>query len=422
METSSPSLRNRLSRRLKNTFSQTFTALENRNYRLFFIGYMLSLIGTWAQTTAQGWLVYRLTDSPFYLGLVGFSASVPVLVLSLFAGAVTDRVPRQKLVMITQTLAMLQAFLLAYLTLSHQVQIWHVMVLSAFLGIITAFDIPARQIFVTDLVGRDKLMNAIALNSSAFNGARIIGPAVAGILVALIGEGGCFLLNGVSFLTVLVSLVLIRLQPRADSNGGRQSMVQNVVEGLGYVRHNSTLFVLISLIGVSSIFAIPYTSMLPAFAQDVLHVGATGLGLLSAAVGIGALFSSLLLAGLSGYPHKGRILTLGNFIFPVALLLFSLSHVFIISLIALVFVGMGLIMQNTMANILIQTLSPDGMRGRVMSIFAMVAAGLQPLGTLEIGTVAEFAGVSLTVALGALIALAYDGYIFITRPEIRKLT
>ncbi|MBI3942415.1 MAG: MFS transporter [Chloroflexi bacterium] len=414
-------MRNRIAQRLNTTLHRTFTALENRNYRLFYTGYLLSLVGTWMQTTAQGWLVYRLTDSPFYLGLVGFMSSVPVLFLSLFAGAITDRVPRQKLVIVTQTLAMLQAFLLAYLTLTHQVQIWHVMALSAFLGVVNAFDIPARQIFVVDLVGKDKLMNAIALNSSAFNAARIFGPAMAGVFVALIGEGGCFLLNGVSFLAVLVSLVLIKLPPRNVTEVRNHSLMSNMVEGVGYVRQTSILLILISLVGVSNLFAVPYTSMLPAFAQDVLHVGATGLGLLSAAVGIGALFSALVLAALSHFPHKGRLLTIGNFVFPVALVIFSFSHVFAVSLVALAFVGLGLIMQNSMANILIQTLSPDAMRGRVMSMFSMIAAGLAPLGTLQVGTLSEFLGVSLTVALGALVALAYNGFIFIRHSEVRDL-
>src|SRR5580693_2609502 len=294
-------------------------ALRHRNFQLFFSGQLISLIGTWMQSVAQSWLVYRLTGSALLLGSVGFASQVPVFLFAPLGGIAADRFNRRQIVIATQTASMVLAFILAALTLFHKVQVWHVFVLASLLGIVNAFDIPGRQSFLVDMVGKDDLMNAIALNSSMFNGARVIGPAIAGILVAKIGEGWCFFANAVSYIAVIIGLLLMKVEcPRRAPRDS--SPFEHIVEGFRYIRHTAPLFALILLIGLVSLVAVPYSVLMPIFADRVLHRGAHGLGILMGAAGVGALFGALTLAVRRSLRGLGRVVGLSAVGFGVSLI------------------------------------------------------------------------------------------------------
>ncbi|OGF53701.1 MAG: hypothetical protein A2Z21_01325 [Candidatus Fraserbacteria bacterium RBG_16_55_9] len=403
---------------------QTFRALRHRNFRLFWWGQLISVSGSWMQLAAQGWLVYRLTGSAFYLGLVGFARYVPVLLFSLFGGVIADRFPKRNLVILTQCIALIQAFLLAILTSTGTVQIWHIIVLSSLLGLVNAFDTPARQSFIVEMVGKEDLMNAIALNSSVFNASRIVGPVVAGVLVPTLGEASCFFLNGVSFLAVLVSLLRMdadSLSP-APSEAANGSVWRKLREGLDYARSDAAILTLLALVSISSVFALPYSTLMPAFARDVLGLGATGYGAMLAAVGLGALSGALVLASWGSRFPKGRLFTIGNLLFPLGLIAFSFSRSFVLSELLLILVGLGFILQNAMANTLLQTTAKEGFRGRVMSMHTLAFIGLSPLGDLQAGTAAHFLSVPLIVKLGAFVCLGAALWAIWKRPELRRLT
>ncbi|MBI1802194.1 MAG: MFS transporter [Chloroflexi bacterium] len=401
-------------------FTRTFAALQHRNYRLYFFGQLVSLVGTWMQMVAQGWLVYQLTNSPLYLGLVSFAASIPVWALSLGAGVVIDRVPRRYVLIATQTVAMLLAFVLAALVFARVIQPWHILILSFLLGISQAFDGTARQAFVKDMVGKEDLMNAIALNSALFNMSRIIGPALAGIALASVGAAWCFFLNGLSFLAVIAGLMLQQMpkfvaQPRTASVWG------DIQEGLRYIRDNQTISTLILIVSVSSVFGFAYAALLPAYAQDVVHVDAQGLGFLSTASGLGALCGALMVAALSHTRRKGVILTVGNLFFPLMLILFSLSRSFPLSLLLMAAVGWGFMIQNTTANTLVQSIVPDRLRGRVMSVYNLAFFGLSPIGSLQAGFVAQQLGVPIGLGWGAVATLLFGLFILWRVPRVRLL-
>lgn len=398
----------------------TFSALKHRNYQLFFAGQLISLIGTWMQNVSQPWLVYQLTDSPLYLGIVSFASAVPVIFLSLFAGVFIDRVPKRNLLIITQTLSMLQAFLLAADVYLGWVQAWHVVIFAFLLGAVNAFDAPARQAFVIEMVGRDDLQNAIGLNSAMFQMARILGPSIAGILLAAIGAMWCFFLNGVSFLAVIWGLWLMRVP---SIIGAKKSAppIEQMREGLSFIRHNQVVLTLIGMVAVANIFAFGYSALMPAFAQDVLGQGPEGLGLLSAAVGAGALIGALMVASLVSFSQKGLLLTFGNVFFPVMVLLFAASKIFPLSMAILVGVGLGFMIQNAMTNTLIQTAVPDHLRGRVMSVYMLVFQGFFPIGSLMAGVIAQTFSVPIGAAFGGIIALIAGLFWLWRAPYIRKL-
>lgn len=398
---------------------RTFSALRHPNYRLFFSGQLISLVGTWMQNVAQGWLVYQLTGSPFYLGLVGFVASVPVLFLSLGAGVIIDRVPRRTVLIVTQTTAMTLALVLSVLVFTNVVQPWHILVLSFLLGVSQAFDGTARQTFVKDMVGKEDMMNAIALNSALFNLSRIVGPALAGITLAAVGPAWCFLLNGLSFLAVIFGIWRMEL-PKFVPPARAVSMAADIKEGLRFIRHNEIIRTLVLLISVSAIFGFAYNTLLPAYAQDVLHVDAQGLGLLSTASGLGALAGALLVA--FGVPvRKGIILMVGSLVFPLMLILLAYNATFGGSLLLLVVASFGAMMQNTTANTLVQTNVPDHLRGRVMSVYMLTYFGFSPLGALQSGLIAEHFGVPAGIASGAVIALVFGMFILWRVPRVRGL-
>ncbi len=400
--------------------ARTFASLKHRNYRLFFAGQLVSLTGTWMQNVAQAWLVYQLTNSPFKLGVVAFAAGVPALIFSLWAGVVADRTPKRRLLLFTQTGMMLLAFVLAADMFLGAVQWWHVAVLAFLLGVANAFDAPARQAFVVEMVGRSELMNAIALNSAMFNSARIVGPALAGITLAALGAAWCFVLNGVSFLAVIGGLALMDVQPYVGAPAAESHWTQ-MREGLSYVWHQTTVRSLLTLVAVSNLFALGFLALLPAFAQDVLHIGTVGYGLLSTALGVGALAGALILASLGDHSRKGMMLTAGNLTVPVVVIALALSRSYHLTLALLVIGGLGFMTQNATANTLLQKIVPDGLRGRVMSVYMMVFLGFYPIGSLVAGAVAERFGVPAGAAFGGAVALGYGLYLYWRAPRLRAL-
>ncbi|QCR24545.1 MFS transporter [Pontibacter sp. SGAir0037] len=384
-----------------------FRALQYRNYRLFFIGQGISLIGTWMQQIALSWLVYRLTDSVFLLGAVTFCSQVPSFVLGPFAGVVADRFDRHKVLVVTQVLSMVQASTLTALVLTNTVQIWHVLALSAFLGIVNAYDIATRQAFVIQMVDkREDVSNAIALNSSMFNMARLVGPSVAGILIAAVGEGMCFLINAVSYVAVIGSLLLMRLKPFEKVIQERK-VWQSLKEGFGYAFGFAPIRALISIVACLSLFGMPFSVLMPVFARDILHGGANTLGYLMGASGVGALIGALFLAQRKTVVGLGKVMVFTMLTFGVGLIAFSFSEVLPVSLVCMLFSGFGMIVTMASCNTLLQTIVEDDKRGRVMSLYSMAFMGMAPFGSMLAGSVAAYLGVNYTLAAcGVLCALS----------------
>jgi MFS family permease len=412
-------------------------ALKHRNFQLFFSGQLISLIGTWMQTVAQSWLVYRLTKSTLLLGEVGFASQIPVFLVAPIGGMVADRVNRHRIVIATQTASMILAFILAALTLSNAVTVPEIFVLAALLGVVNAFDIPGRQSFLVDMVGKEDLMNAIALNSSMFNGARVIGPAIAGILVAKIGEGWCFFANGASYIAVIIGLLLMKVQsvrrPKSDSP------IADIVEGFRWVSHTGPIRMLLLLLGLVSLVGMPYTVLMPVFADKILHGGASGLaaflhakdpgavrlGVLMGATGVGALLGALTLALRSGVRGLGRLIVLTCAGFGVSLIVFAASKNFWLSTLLLIPVGFSIMLQMACSNTLIQTMVPDVLRGRVMSLYSMMFMGMAPFGALLGGALANRLGAPLTIAIGGAAsivgAVLFGRKLPVFRGEARQL-
>jgi MFS family permease len=396
----------------------TLRALEHRNFQLFFSGQLVSLIGTWMQNIAQAWLVYRITGSSFLLGAVGFAGQFPVFLVAPLGGIVADRHNRHRVVIGTQIASMILALILAVLTLAGVVRVWEIFVLAALLGVVNAFDIPGRQSFIVDMVGREHLMNAIALNSSMFNAARIIGPAIAGILVAKIGEGWCFFANGISYVAVIVGLLMMRV-PKPKYLAQTASPFEHIVEGFRFVRHTAPIWVLLLLLGLVSLVAMPYTVLMPLFADRVLHGGARALGILMGATGVGALLGALTLASRSGVRGLGRWVAIACGGFGLSLVLFSFSRVFWLSAALLLPVGFCMMLQMSSSNTLIQAMVPDRLRGRVMAVYSMMFMGMGPLGALLGGALADRLGAPVTVAMGAVAAMGGAALFALRLPTIR---
>jgi MFS family permease len=393
-------------------------ALRHRNFQLFFSGQLISLIGTWMDNVAEAWLVYRLTGSSFLLGTVAFAGQIPVFLLAPLGGMAADRWNRRRIVIATQTLSMIQAGILAALTLSHRITVWEVIVLAASMGAVNAFDIPARQAFLVEMVGREDLMNAIALNSSMFNGARVIGPAVAGILVASIGEGWCFFANSLSYIAVITGLLLMHVEPlrRVIS---KETPLENIVEGFRFVRRTGPIWALMLLIGVVSFVAVPYSVLMPIFADRILHGGARGLGILMGAAGVGALFGALTLAARRGVQGLGRVVAYAAAGFGFSLIPFSFSRSFWLSVALLIPVGYGVMLQMSSSNTLIQAMVPDHLRGRAMAVYTMMFMGMAPMGALFAGAMADRVGAPMTVTIGGLTAMLGAAYFYRNLPKLR---
>jgi MFS family permease len=399
---------------------QTFASFKYRNYRLWFIGQLASLIGTWMQLTAQGFLVFELTHSAAYLGYVGFAGGVPSLVFSLYGGVISDRMSRRNMLIITQTSMLILAFILAGLTFAGVVQPWHILVLAVLLGIANAFDAPPRLAFVLELVDRKDMTNAIALNATMFNAATAVGPAIAGLAYAAFGPAWCFTINGLSFVAVIVALAMMRVQPLA-SRPRAASTLADLQEGLRYAVSHSVIRVLILVASVSSLFGLGYVTLLPAWAVNVLGGNSATNGFLQSARGIGALLGALMIATLGHFRFRGRVLTFGSLLFPLLLLAFAFVRWLPLSLLILVGVGWSFIMMFNLANALVQSHVPDALRGRVMSIYNLGFQGMMPLGALLIGPLASLTNEPVAVVITAVIALAFGAWLWLRAPEVRRL-
>jgi len=402
-------------------FRQTFTALKYPNYRLWFWGQMTSLFGSWMQATAQGFLIFQLTRSPAYLGFVGFANGVPTWMFMLYAGVVADRMSRRNLMIITQTAMMILAFITAALTFLHVIQPWHIIVLAFGFGVANAFDAPARQAMVQELVGSEDLTNAIALNSAMFNTSVSLGPAVGGLTYALFGPAWCFTINGLSFIAVIVALFAMKL-PALIRPTEQNSIVADFKEGLSYVLHHSVIRTIISLVGVVGLFGFTFATLMPAWAVQVLHGNAKTNGVLQSARGIGALASALMIASLGRFEFRGKLLTLGSFAFPILLVVFSFVRWLPLSLFLLVGIGFSLILIFNLANSSVQTLTPHALRGRVMSIYSLTFFGSLPIGALIIGAIADKIGEPPTLVITSLIVLIYAAVVFGAMPKLRSLS
>jgi MFS family permease len=396
----------------------TLRALRHRNFQLFFSGQIVSLIGTWMQNIAESWLVYRKTGSALKLGAVGFASQIPVFLVAPLGGIVADRFNRQRIVIATQISSMILALTFATLTLTGVIQVWHIFILAALLGVVNAFDIPARQSFLVDMVGKEDLMNAIALNSTMFNGARIIGPAVAGILVVRIGEGWCFLANGLSYIAVISGLLMMRVTKpaRLASHG---PALAHLIEGYRFARHTAPIRSLLLLLGLVSLVAMPYTVLMPVFADHILHGGASGLGILMGATGVGAMLGALTLATRTGVLGLGRWVAFSCGGFGLFLMMFSFSHHFWLSASLLLPVGFCMMLGMSSSNTLIQAMTPDHLRGRVMAMYTMMFMGMAPFGSLFAGASAEHLGATFTVTVGAVACIGAAVFFFFHLPKIR---
>ncbi|MGO9641114.1 MAG: MFS transporter [Candidatus Acidiferrales bacterium] len=383
----------------------TFRSLRHRNFQLFLSGQMISVIGTWMQTVAQSWLVYRMTGSSLLLGVVGFTSQFPVFVIAPIGGLVADRWKRQKVVIGTQTASMILAFVLAVLTLTHELKVWEILILAALLGVVNGIDIPVRQAFLIEMVRREDLMNAIALNSSMFNGARIVGPAIAGILVATIGEGWCFFANAVSYIAVIIGLFLMRIE-RPSELERKESVIENLVEGFRFAHETAPIWALLLLIGLASLVGMPFSVLMPIFAGRILHGGAQALGWLMGATGVGALFGALTLATRTGVRGLARWVAVSAGAFGASLVIFGYSRWYWLSLAILVPTGYAMMLQMACTNTLIQAMAPDRLRGRLMALYTMMMAGMSPFGALFAGAFASRLGAPFTVALGGAACLA----------------
>ena len=381
----------------------TLRALRHRNYRLFFGGQSVSLIGTWMTRIATSWLVYRLTDSAWLLGVVGFAGQIPTFLLAPFAGVWVDRLNRHRLLLVTQILAMLQSFALAMLALTNRITVWDVIWLSAFQGLINAFDMPARQAFVVEMVeDREDLGNAIALNSSMVNMARLIGPSLAGIIIAAVGEGYCFLIDGFSYLAVIASLLMMQLKPEIAIRQRAKSMIGELKEGWTYVSRSSAIGALLLLLALVSLVGMPYTVLMPIFAGSILHGGAHTLGFLMGASGVGALAGAVHLASRKTVLGLGRVNAISAALFGAGLITFALSRWLWLSLPLMFVTGLGMMQQMASTNTILQTIVEPEKRGRVMSYYTMAFVGMAPFGSLIAGTVAAHIGAPRTLLISGI--------------------
>jgi MFS family permease len=397
-----------------------FAALRHRNFRLFWFGQLLSLTGTWMQSTAQGWLVLELTDSAFLLGLVTAAGALPILLFTLYAGVIADRHDKRRIILVAQATALVLALALALLTDSGLITIQLILMVVLLLGVANAFEVPARQSFFVDLVGKEDLTNAIALNSSAFNLTRIIGPAIAGFLIAQVGISAAFYLNSISYLAVIVGLLLVRL-PRVDRPPPEESVWENLREGFTWLRANPLPRTLVGLVAAFSILAFPYAMLLPVFARDILQVGAPGLGALLSATGAGALAGAMVLAVIGSRVPRGPLLLISSLSFALLVAAFATSRSFLLSLLLLTCVGFFMILNNASTNALLQSIVPDELRGRVMGVYVFMFLGMTPLGSLQAGALARWLGAPMALTLGSAVLLVVVMVAWIRVPELRQV-
>lgn len=409
-----------LSPRARLGVQQTFSALRHRNYRLWFAGQLVSLAGTWMQTTAQGFLVFELTQSPAFLGYVGFAGGLPSWVFTLYGGVIADRVPRRTLLIVTQAVMMALAFALTGLVVSELIQPWHIIVLATLLGIAQAFDAPSRQAFVVEMVGKEDMTNAIALNSTMFNMAAVFGPAIAGVVYALWGPAWCFTINALSYVAVIIALLAMRLPPFVPRV--RQASIRvEMRQGLGYVRRNKVVLTLILNMAVIAMFGISLVTLIPAWSVTVLGGDVRTNGALLAARGLGAVCGALMVAALGSRPVRGKLWTVGSVALPLSMLAFSAARLVPVSLATLVAVGWSFMIVANTSNALVQSTVPDDLRGRVMGIYTLMFFGGMPIGSLLVGNMAEALTEPVTLAINAAIVLFVAAFVWLRFPYIRRL-
>jgi MFS family permease len=402
-------------------FPNIIRALKYRNYRLFFMGQGISLIGTWMQRVAVSWLVYRMTDSPFLLGVTAFAGQIPTFLLAPVAGVLIDKHDRMRILIASQVLSMIQALSLATIVLTDVAKVWMIITLSIILGLINAFEITARQSLVIDMIDkREDLGNAIALNSSMFNGARLIGPTVAGVLIATVGEGICFLINGLSFIAVIFSLMAMKIKPRKIEIK-ETDIIRGLKEGFSYAFKFPPIRSILLILSLVNLMGVQYIVLMPIFARDILHGGPKTLGFLMGAVGMGALFGALFLASKKTVIGLGKWIGLAAAVLGAGLILFSFSKLFWLSLLLLLPVGFGMMVHMASSNTVLQTIVDDDKRGRLMSLYAMSFMGMAPIGNLIGGSLAGKIGAPNTLIIGALFCLL-SSLVFLKKlPALRKL-
>lgn len=403
----------------KEAFSHILASLKNRNFRLYFGGMCISLIGTWMQQIAMSWLVYKLTGSVLLLAIVTFMAQIPILIVTPFMSVLVDRFNRRNILVLTQSLSMLQALLMALLTLTASIQVWHILVLSLFIGCINALDNPTRQAFYPSLVPKENLSNAIALNSAVINGSRLIGPAVGGVLIGIFGEGLCFLLNGISYLGVIIALFSMRLKPFA-SHTVRQTMSADMREGFVYVSQNFPLRALLLLMTVISFFGLPLMTFIPAYVKDILLGESEMLGSLLSCIGIGSFSAAIYLAARKSVLGLGKVITTSGFLLGTGLCFISFVSTPWTAAFLCIPIGFSIISTVASINTLLQTLSDEDKRGRVMGYLAMTFTGISPIGSLVLGTLEKYIGLPAIILISGICcisgALVFEYY----RPLVRK--
>jgi len=402
--------------------ARTFRAFRSPNYRLFFFGQGLSLIGTWMQTLAMGWLVYRLTHSPWLLGVIGFCGQIPIFLLGPIAGVLADRFPRRRILTLTQSLAMLQAFTLGALVLSGAIQVWHVVAMSLFLGTVNAFDMPTRQSFIVEIVpGKEDIGNAIAMNSTMFNSARLIGPMIAGLVIKLAGEGVCFAINGVSFLAMIIALRRMRLPPR-PARMEHNDMMRGMREGLSYALRSPAILTVLVFVAAMSLVGMPYGVLMPVMARTVLGGGSDTLGWLLGSGGIGAMIGALFLAARRSSGDLGKTAATAAVIFGGGLIGLALSRYIPLSMAMMVLAGMGMTVQMASNNTTVQTIVEDSKRGRVMSLYVMAHIGVAPFGALLAGGLAQRIGAPNTLLIAGACSAAFAGLLALRLSLFRPRT
>lgn len=402
------------------SLKNTFTALKYPNYKLWFYGQMVSLLGTWMQVTAQGFLVYDLTHSPAYLGYVGFATGVPTWIFMLYGGVIADRLPKKQVLMITQSAMMILAAILALFTFLGIIQPWHIIVLAFLSGTANAFDAPSRISLVNELVDKSDLTNAIALNSTMFNIATATGPAAAGLAYAFAGPAWCFTINALSFIGVLIALNKMKLKEKISATSGTSAFAE-IIEGMKYIKSHAVIRILILLVATLSLFGLSFVTLLPAWAVNILGGNSATNGFLQSARGAGALVSALFIASLGRFKFKGKLLTAGFIAFPLLMIIFSAVRIIPISIVVIFFIGIALILAMNIANSLVQTLVKDDLRGRVMGVYTLTFFGLFPVGALIMGTLAEHFGEAEAILFSSLVTLTIALLIFFLAPSVKKL-
>lgn len=405
-----------------NRLGQMIRAFDSRNYRLFFIGQGISLIGSWITRIATIWVVYQLTKSPLLLGIVGFASQIPSLLVTPFAGIIVDRCNRHRLLIITQVLSMIQSLVLAVLALTGVVNICHIIVLSIFQGLVNAFDIPGRQTFVLEMVEKkENLGNAIALNSSVFNSARLIGPAIAGLLIAAVGAGACFLIDGLSYIAVIISLLMMKIKPKKEGATSTANSWQRLQEGFVYGFGFPPIRAILMLLALVSLMGMTYVTLVPIFATQILQGGSDTLGFLMSASGIGALVSGIYLSSRESVLGLGKIIALSPAILGIALIGFALSSTLWLSLLMMFAIGFASILQIASSNTILQTIVDDDKRGRIMSLYTMAFMGTLPFGNLFAGVLAEKIGAPYTLVIGGVFCILGSLIFYQNLPNLRKL-